>query len=305
MNASKLVLAVLLSLTLAAGAQTAKPSTTTAKPAVAAPKSTATASTLPTEAEVNEFLRRMFGFDPNATWSIQAIVPAEAPGVAHVLAIIGGQRPVHLYVLPGGKFAAVGDVIPFGADPFGPIRTTLNAKAKGPRRGPESAPVTLVEFSDLECPFCRNAQPIIDRLSADFPDVRLIFQPFPLPQHKWAMKAASYAECVGRQKPAAFWDFVSAVYDDQANINDANATDKLGGIATNAGVDASKVAACSEQPDVYVKIQQSIDLGKSIGVNSTPTLYLNGRKISAIADLPYEQLKVMVQFEVTEASKKK
>ena len=121
-----------------------------------------------------------------STWTIQAIIPADAPGVSYVIATIGGQqRPVHLYVLPGGKFAVVGDSIPFGSDPFGPIRTVLATKTKGPQRGAPTAPVTLVEFSDLECPFCRNAQPIIDRLTTDMPNVRLVFQPFPLPMHKW------------------------------------------------------------------------------------------------------------------------
>lgn len=294
---------ILLGLTLTAVAQTPKPQTQ--KPDETKHASTlAKPSALPTPAEVNEFLRRMFGYDSKVTWSIQGIVPGDGPGVAHVVAIINGQQAIHLYVLPEGRFAVVGDSIPFGADPFAPVRTVLAAKAAGPHRGPAIATVTLVEFSDLQCPFCRSAQPIIDRLVSDLPDAKLIFQPFPLPMHKWAMKAASYAECVKRQKTAAFWDFVNGVYGDQANINDANVDVKLRAIATAAGVDAAKVATCAEAPDVYLTIQRSIDLGKSVGVNATPTLFINGRKISSIADLPYEHLKAMVEFEAAEARKK-
>lgn len=259
----------------------------------------------PSVAEVNEFLRRMFGYDPNLSWKVQAIVPADSPGVSHVVATIGEQqRPIHLYVLPGGKFAAVGDVIPFGADPFQSVRETLRAKAKGSSRGPADAGVTIVEFSDLQCPFCRQAQPTIDRLVNEVAGVRLVFQPFPLPMHKWAMKAASFGECVSRQKPAAFWDFVSAVYDDQSNITEHNVDDKLRRIATGAGVDSSKAAACADAPDVYLQIQDSIALGKAVGVNATPTIFIQGRKVQSIADLPYEQLKAMVEFEVAEGKKK-
>ncbi|HUR36660.1 MAG TPA: thioredoxin domain-containing protein [Terriglobales bacterium] len=278
----------------------------TVAPAVAKGEASAPAAG-PSEDEAKEFLRRMFGYDPNVTWTIQGISPTDAPGVSHVVAManIGGQpRPFHLYVLPGGKFAAVGDLIPFGADPFAPVREALASKGKGVKRGPATAPVTLVEFSDLQCPFCRSAQPIIDRLVAEVPSAKLIFQPFPLNIHPWAMKAASYAECAARQKPEAFWTFVNGVYDDQANITDADVDAKLQGIAAAAGVDGAKVSTCAGAPDVYQRIQQSIELGKSVGVGSTPTLFINGRKITGIADIPYEQLKAMVEFEVAESQKK-
>lgn len=277
-----------------------------AKPAAPArPAAKTVPSNPPTEAEVNEFLRRMFGYSANLTWKVLAIVPADSPGVSHVVAAIGEQqRPIHLYVLPGGKFAAVGDVIPFGADPFQPVRDILHTKAKGTSRGPADAGVTIVEFSDLQCPFCRQAQPTIDRLVNEVPGVRLVFQPFPLPMHKWALKAASFGECVARQKPAAFWDFVTAVYDDQANISEQNVDDKLRGVAAAAGVDSAKAAACAEAPDVYLRIQDSIALGKEVGVNATPTIFIQGRRVQSIADLPYEQLKAMVEFEVAEARKK-
>jgi protein-disulfide isomerase len=297
--------------TLSGFAQAQKP-----KPAAAPVKSAAPAVAKaepslpvagPSEDEAREFLRRMFGYDPNVTWTIQGIIPTDAPGVSHVVALanIGGQpRPFHLYVLPGGKFAAVGDLIPFGADPFAPVREALASKGKGIQRGPAVAPVTLVEFSDLQCPFCRSAQPIIDRLIADVPNAKLVFQPFPLSMHPWAMKAASYAECAARQKPDAFWAFVNGVYDDQANITDANVDAKLQSIAAASGVDGAKVSTCAVTPDVYQRIQQSLELGKSVGVGSTPTLFINGRKITGIADIPYEQLKAMVEFEVAESQKK-
>ena len=68
----------------------------------------------------------------------------------------------------------------------------------GPSRGPADAPVTLVEFSDLQCPHCKEAQPTIDKLMAEEKNARLVFQNFPLPAHDWAAKAAYYGDCIGR-----------------------------------------------------------------------------------------------------------
>ncbi len=74
-----------------------------------------------------------------------------------------------------------------------------------------AAPVTVVEFSDLQCPHCKEAQPNLDRLAAEDKNARIVFQNFPLPMHDWAMKAASYADCVARSSPDAFWKFVESI----------------------------------------------------------------------------------------------
>jgi protein-disulfide isomerase len=273
-----------------------------AKTSSAVPSTTAGA---PSADEVNEFLRRMFGYDPSLTWTVQAIIPTEAPGVTHIVATIGQPpRPIHLYAVPGGKFAIAGDMIPFGADPFAATRATLAEQAKGVSRGPANAIVTVVEFSDLQCPFCRGAQPIIDRLVAET-GARLVFQPFPLPIHPWALKAAAYAECAAQQKHDSFWGFINGVYEDQSNINDANLDAKLAGIATAAGGNAKQIATCAATSAVNSRIQQSIELGKSVGVGSTPTIFINGRKVTGLADLPFEHLKALVEFEAAESSKQK
>lgn len=292
------IILVCLLLAVPAFGQAKKPAPQPTKPAAAV--------SAVTEAEVNEFLRRMFGFNAGLTWTLQAIIPTEAAGVTHVVATIGGPpRPIHLYVLPGGKFAVAGDMVPFGADPFAATRDTLSNRAKGVQRGPATAAVTLVEFSDLQCPFCRNAQPVIDKLVAEIPEARLIFQPFPLPNHDWARIAASHAECAGRQKPQALWDFVNEVYKEQGNITAANADEKFSQIASGMGLEPAALAACAQSPEIHQRIEQSIGLGKAVGVTSTPTLFINGRRVVGITDLPYEQLKAMVRFELEESKKKR
>jgi len=262
-------------------------------------------ASLPTNAVVDSFMKRMFGYNPAVTWKIVDITPSEVPGIARVLVTIGGQpQPTQFYVMPSGQFAMVGEVIPFGADPFAPIRAKLDLEARGPSRGAQTPPVTLVEFSDLQCPYCKNAQPIIDKLIAESPNAKLIFQAFPLPMHPWAKKAAEYADCVAQQDQDAFWKFINSVYDAQADITEASADEKLKSLATAAGVDAAKVSACSTQPETAARIEKSMDMGKEVGVSGTPTLFINGRKVQSIANTPLDQLKAMVDFEATQAAKK-
>src|SRR4051812_5189454 len=211
----------------------------------------ATKTVLPTEADVNGFLQHMFGYDPKITWKIQRISATEIPGVSSVLLVIGNSpQPTELLVMPGNKHAIVGqlEVIPFGPDPFADARKKLVA-ADGPSRGPAGARVTIVEFSDLQCPFCKQSQPTVDKLMQDYPNARLIFENFPLDSiHKWALKAAHYDDCVAQANPKAFWDFVQKVYDVQSDINESNADSKLTDVATAIGLDGAKIAACSATP---------------------------------------------------------
>jgi protein-disulfide isomerase len=250
-------------------------------------------------------MKRMFGFNPGVTWKIVDISPSEAPGVARVVISIGEGQSQAFYVLPGGQFAMIGEVIPFGADPFGAARTKLKAEANGPSKGAQAAPVQLVEFSDLQCPHCKQAQPIIDKLISESPNAKLIFQPFPLASlHPWATKAAEYADCVAQQNPDAFWKFVNSVYDAQAEIKEPEAEKKFAELAKAAGADPTKAAACAAQGNTFIKIQKSIDLGKSVGVSGTPTLFINGRKVQSITSTPFEQLKAMVDYEAQTNAKK-
>ena len=100
------------------------------------------------------------------------------------------------FVTADGEHAVIGDIIPFGAKPFEPAKRRLEKGVTGPARGPKDAPVTIVEFGDLQCPACKAAQPAIEALMAAEPNARFVFQNFPLEMHNWAAKGAAYADCV-------------------------------------------------------------------------------------------------------------
>ncbi len=257
-------------------------------------------SSLPSQATVNAFLQHMFGYDPEIKWQIVAIKPSPANGVSEIDVVLSnpqGQQSQKLFITPDQKFAFAGDMIPFGPNPFGPNHALLQ-KANGPAHGPANAALTIVEFGDLQCPSCKAAQPTVDKLLADIPNARLVFEQFPLTQiHNWAMKAAEYGQCIAEQSNDLFFKFMKNVYQQQEQITAENADEKLAAAATAAGANAQAAAACAKLPATTAKIQQAMDLGKELDVTGTPTLFLNGRKVATVNQLPYEVLKAIAEYQ--------
>ena len=284
-------------------------STPAKKPATPATAKATPSSTAkqPNMEELNGFMRHMFGYDPMVKWKIETVKPSEVPGVTEVVITFGEpvQQRTPFYVAGDLQHAFIGQIIPFGADPFAPARQKLAAEAKGPIKGPADAPVEIVEFSDFQCPHCKRAWPKVDQLVSQSANARLVFQNFPLSNiHKWADRAAGYADCIARKSPDQFWKFAQEVFDQQENINDQNAVERLNGIATDSGADAAATATCADSADTKVRVNQQYQLGAALGVNATPTLFLNGRKIENVNDTPIEILKQMIDFEAQENAKK-
>jgi protein-disulfide isomerase len=280
-----------------------KPSTSSAS-AAASPQSAQKKAALPTVEEVETSMKRSFGYDPGVTWQILDIKESSIPGLAEILVSMNKQQPVHLYLATGTQTAIAGQMIPFGPDPFAAARASLKG-AFGPSRGGENPPIDIVEFSDLECPHCKVAQPVLAKLFADFPQVRFIFQQFPLPasMHPWALKAAQYADCAGQMDKDAFWKYVDSIFENQGGIALATADDKLKELATAAGYDAQKISTCAASPETDARIKKSQALGATLDVNETPTVFINGRRVSGIANIPYDNLKQLVQFEIDHAGR--
>jgi protein-disulfide isomerase len=295
---SKLVTGVLLafSATLLL-AQTPAPQ---AKPA-------APSAALVSETTVESFLKQMFGWNQDLTWKIAEIKPAEAQGFTEVTAIFNtpqGQQVFRLYVTPDQKFALTGDMVPFGADPFAAARATLKS-ANGPSHGPADATVTMVEFGDLECPACKAAQPQLTKLLGEEPKLKLIFQNFPLEAlHKWALLGAKYVDCVSHAGNDPVFKFISTVYEHQGEITADTADAILKGYAKDAGANPDTVAACVAKPETEKRVRESLALGEKLGVNSTPTFFINGRKVVGFGNsTPYDVVKAIVEFNQNPAAK--
>ena len=302
-SSANLILSFLLTCSLAVAQTSAA-----AKPAEKAAekpteKSGASAVNLPTEATVDSFMQQTFGYESQLTWKISSIKPAGVPGLAEVNVILAspqGQQLSRFYVTADGEHAVVGDIIPFGAKPFETAKKILEKGITGPSRGPKNAPVTIVEFGDLQCPACKAAQPAIEALVAAEPNARFVFENFPLEMHNWAAKGAAYADCVGQASNDAFWKFIAKTYETQTDITAENADEKLTALANDAGVKGADIAACASTPVTKAHVDASLALGKAVNVTGTPTLFINGRSIGNVSQVPASTLKGLVEFEAKE-----
>ncbi len=168
----------------------------------AEPTPQAASTSVPSEATVDAFLKRMFGYNENLTFKVSSVKPTDAAGISEAVAVVNtpqGQQLLRFFITSDGEHAIMGDMVPFGADPFVKARTALKKQAFGPSKGPKDAALEIVEFADLECPACKNALPAVEKLQADFPQARFVFQSFPLEQlHPWATMAAQYLDCMAK-----------------------------------------------------------------------------------------------------------
>jgi protein-disulfide isomerase len=299
----QVVLFLCLVAVLAAQTKPAPAAKPAAKPADST--SAAVSSNLPSEETINAFMQQMVGYNPEVTWRVGEIRPTAVPGLTEVLVVITdpkGSNSNKFYVTADGKHAVTGDIIPFGEKPFEQDRVKLEKGVNGPAKGPAKAPVTIVEFSDMQCPHCKQVAPTVEQLLTQETNAHFVFQNFPLPSHNWAEKAADYVDCVGRASNDAVWKFIAKTFEQQESITEANADEKLKAIATESGANADQIAACAAKPDTKARIQASLALGKSVGVTGTPAIFINGRMLSG--GVPVEVLKQIVDFQSTQANQK-
>lgn len=260
----------------------------------------------PTTDQINAFLTASWGYDENRVWQVQAITKTQVDGVSKVVVFVGDksgkQKPTALlfWAMPDGKHIIAGeDMYPFGAHPYEEYRTKLQAEADGPYRGSEDKTLEMVEFADFECPHCKEAQANMDKLATDFPKARIVFQNYPLESiHPQAKLAAGYGVCVAKMGGNhAFFQFADDVFNGQQGLATPDGAQlTLKSAASKAGVDPEKVATCATQPATSAEVEKSAELARSLNINQTPMLLINGRQVP-VAGLPYETLKKIVEYQ--------
>jgi protein-disulfide isomerase len=253
---------------------------------------------------VNTFLKALWGYDANRIWRVEAIQKTMAPSTSRVVVYVSDKtpgakvQPTVFFVTADGKHAIAGDtMIPFGATPFADIRRTLQARADGAARGATGKDLMLVEFADLQCPHCKEAQGTMDSLVKDFPNARVVYQSYPIVDlHPFAFKAAAYGYCVQKQKNDAFFVYSAAVFDTQDALTTETGDETLKNAVTKAGLDPAAVDACATTPATKDQVNASIKLAEEVGVEQTPMLSVNGHLLP-LAGIPYETLKNIISYQ--------
>jgi protein-disulfide isomerase len=164
-------------------------------------------------------------------------------------------------------------------------------EAAGPSKGPEAAPVTIVEFSDFECPYCVRAEPTVKQLLEAYPGkIRLVYRDFPLPMHSNAPKAAEASHCAADQ--GKYWEMHEKLFANSQKLAVAD----LKGYAKDLKLDAAKFDKCLDSGEKAAVVEKNRKAGEEAGVSGTPAFFINGRVISGAQ--PLEAFKTIVDQEL-------
>ncbi|HYG63291.1 MAG TPA: thioredoxin domain-containing protein [Thermoanaerobaculia bacterium] len=167
----------------------------------------------------------------------------------------------------------------------------VEVAATGPSKGPANAPVTIVEFSDFECPFCSRINPTLEQVRAKYGDkVRLVFRQYPLSFHQNAQKAAEASLCAHEQ--GKFWEMHDAMFQNQQAL----AVDQLKTAAAGLGLDAGKFNTCLDSGQYAAQVKADFEAGSAAGVSGTPAMFINGRFINGA--VPLEQITKVIDDEL-------
>ncbi|MFL6236285.1 MAG: thioredoxin domain-containing protein [Thermoanaerobaculia bacterium] len=176
-----------------------------------------------------------------------------------------------------------------------PIR--VEVAATGPAKGPASAPVTIVEFSDFQCPFCSRLTPTLAEVEKKYGDkVRLVFRQYPLPFHQNAQKAAEASLCAADQ--GKFWELHDAMFGNQGELG----VDQLKAKAASLGLNADKFNKCLDSGEKAAAIQADVKAGSAAGVSGTPAMFINGRFINGA--VPLDNITTVIDDELRRAGQK-
>ena len=236
-----------------------------------------------TQKNIEAYLRNVYAFGPAVQLSAGPFKPTAVEGILETnvdVVIEGNKQTVKFYVSKDGKFLFRGDLSDMTKDPLAETRAQIQMN-DAPSVGDNNAPVTLVEYSDFECPVCKKLHDVLRGVLPNYAGkVRLVHKDFPIEQiHPWARTAAIAGRCAYQQNHAAFWRMYDLIYDNQEVISAANAWTKVSDYAALSGLNAETFKTCLASPEPGAAIDASRANGQLLEVASTPTVFVNGRRM--------------------------
>lgn len=250
---------------------------------------------------LEQYVRHLFVWGPHIQVNVSDAKPSTLPGfqLMNVVASAGNASQEETFLVSNdGKKIIRGVVYDIAENPFDVEKARIKIDEQ-PSFGPAAAPVQLVIYSDFQCSFCREEAKVIRQtLAPAYPDqVRVIFKDFPLePIHPWAKPAAIAGRCIYRQKPAAFWDFHDWVFENQGTLTVESLKDKVLEFGKSKGLETVQLGNCIDSKSTEAEVNRSMAEARLLGVNSTPTMFVNGRRL--VGRLEWGQLKSVIDHEI-------
>ncbi len=247
------------------------------------PATAASSASSTVQKSIEAYLRHLYAFGPDVMLVVGPLkeTPVEGLLETNIDVTIGeNKEAAKFYVSKDSKFLFRGELSDLTKDPLAENRAKIEMSG-APSLGDPKAPVTIVEYSDFECPVCRNLHDVLRGMLPSYSGkIRVVFKDFPLEQlHPWARTAAIAGRCAYQQDPKAFWKMYDFIYDNQEIISAANAWTKMMDYAAQSGLDIDAFKSCMASPEPGAAVTSSRANGEKLDVNSTPTLFVNGRRL--------------------------
>jgi len=258
-------------------------------------------------ASIERFIRRYYNWPKEVKIEVGPLKPSGVPGLLETtvkLSAADQHQDEQFLISSDGRYILRGPMVSMGADPFASVREKMDLK-DFPTLGSPTAPITIVEYSDFQCPYCQGvATALKDVMVPEFKgQVRLVFKDFPLNFHPWAMPAAQLGRCIYKTYGNDFfWTYHDWAFSNQAQLNPQNFKEKAAEYEKSKGLDGAKLNACMAQPEIAATVEKSIAEAMAVGVTGTPTMFLNGRKV--VGSLPLPQIRENIQTELNYATGK-
>ena len=247
------------------------------------------------------YVRHLFVWGPQIKVEVGDSKPSPIPGMMQVNVHASSGKAFDdklFYVSKDGKKVVLGTVFDVTENPFKSDIEKLKTEFQ-PSFGTPGAPVVLVVFSDFQCSFCRDeAKMLRTNVLSTYPkQVRVYFKDFPLEQiHPWAKIAAIAGRCIFRQNPAAFWQYHDWIFEQQGQITVENLKTKVLDFTKGKEIDALQLGRCLDGRATEAEVDQNITEARALNVNSTPTLFVNGRRLVGQQNWP--NLRQVIDFEI-------
>jgi len=254
-----------------------------------------------TPAEIAQRFHETYKTPDTLKLTVGASKPSASPAFNEaVLTMDDGKNKQDrtLLITHDGKHMILSDLYPLGVDPR-QLALHNMALTGEPSVGPPNAPVTLVEYADLQCPTCARMHDFLEtKLIPRYGNkLHVVFKEYPLPMHDWSFTAAIADQCAYEINPSSYVPLRTLIFQNQQLINIANLRDTLLNFGEQSGVDRVKLAGCLDSKASLSRIQRDMAEAKRINVASTPTVFINGRMIVGLPseDAYYQAIDAALQ----------
>jgi len=270
--------------------------------AVALALAAQTASPTLDKAGLEAYFRHLLMWPPSVDVTISD--PSAAPMAGFYRINVHGKlgdksRDEPFYVSADSKTVIRGDILDTAKNPFQADIDLLKTDDQ-PFLGTPGAPVTIVEFADFQCPYCRQEAGVIRKdLMEAFPgQIQLYFMDYPLASmHPFARGAAVLGRCIYTQNNGSFWKYHDWIFAHQSEITPDNLKDKgLEYAKTDPDLDTAKLAACAVAPEPRTQVDRTMAMGDALKLTATPTFFINGRRM--VGTIALDDLKMVVAHEI-------